>query len=146
MKTTVDFEEHAVDKEKRQKRHHYAESDIILHPVSGRISHHHLPGRIPGGTLHGNEHGFGLPQPADRSPEGIRLSVYNSHRISGHTHRMVHLRTLQILQVLAWKGDSCSQMEGDDHLHHADSRLHHGLLFHHESLPSRLPSQADDGY
>ena len=29
----------------------------------------------------------------------------------------VHLRTLQILQVLAWKGDSCSQMEGDDHLH-----------------------------
>ena len=80
------------------------------------------------------------------SPEGIRLSVYNSHRISGHTHRMVHLRTLQILQVLAWKGDSCSQMEGDDHLHHADSRLHHGLLFHHESLPSRLPSQADDGY
>ena len=73
-------------------------------------------------------------------------SVYNSHRISGHTHRMVHLRTLQILQVLAWKGDSCSQMEGDDHLHHADSRLHHGLLFHHESLPSRLPSQADDGY
>ncbi len=28
----------------------------------------------------------------------------------------------------------------------ADSGLHHGLLFHHEPLPSRLPAQADDGY
>ena len=34
-----------------------------------------------------------------------------SHRIYGHTHRMVHLRTLQILQVLAWKGGSCRQMD-----------------------------------
>ena len=35
------------------------------------------------GLYYGNEHGFGLPQPADRALKESCLSVYNSHRFLG---------------------------------------------------------------